>query len=76
MNVWIVTTHIKETDDIDEVSEPYISAECAMKDWPFRHLEWKHIETPKFGGTVLEHWQAEDNSFDYVLESQHVNGSE
>lgn len=76
MYVWTVTTYKKDTNDIDEVSEPYISAEYAMKDWFFHHLEWKHVETPKFGGVILEHWQAESETYDYVLQAQHVNGSE
>lgn len=75
MYVWIVTTYRKDNEELDEVSQPYISAEYAMKDWFFHHLEWKHVENVKFSGTVLDHWQAESEEYDYVLEAQHVEGS-
>lgn len=75
MYVWIVITYKKDTEDIDEISQPYISAEHAMKDWEFNWLDWKHVEVPKFGGDVLEHWQAESELYDFVLESNHVVGT-
>lgn len=75
MKIWQVSTYRKSDNQLDEVSELYISAEYAMKDWFFNHLEWQHIETPKFGGVVLEHWQAESELHFYILEGQHVNGS-
>lgn len=76
MYIWTITTYKKDTSEIDEISEPFVSAEYAMRDWLFNHLDWKHIKQPKFGGAVLEHWQAEDDTHDYVLEEQHVNGSD
>lgn len=80
MYIWTVTANWKNKElapfNPAEVSEPYISAEYAMKDWFHNELEWRHVAITKFSGTVLEHWQAEDNEYDYVLEKQHVNGSE
>lgn len=76
MEIWQILSYRKDNNEIDEVSEPFISAEYAMKDWLFNHLDWKHVEEPKFSGTVLEHWQAEDDIYDYILEKHHVAGSE
>lgn len=80
MNVWIVTVNSKDKEikafDPVEVSEPYVSAEYAITAWEWNHLEWKKIQRPKFGGAVLEHWEAEDDKYEYVLESQHVAGTE
>lgn len=60
-------------------SEPFISAEEAMKDYLYRHLDWKYITNIKFGGTVLEHWEAESSyngrKYLYSLEACHVVGS-
>ena len=75
MYILTVVSYLKDTDQIDEISQPFISAEYAMKDWMFNHLDWKHVEFPKFGGAVLEHWQAEDERYNYLLERQHVVGS-
>lgn len=75
MYVWTVTSYYKGTEELDDISEPFVSAEYAMSDWFFRHLNWKHVEMPKFGGAVLEHWQAEDDNYDYILESQYVVGT-
>lgn len=80
MYVWTVTANWKDKERIPfnpaEVSEPYVSAEYAMKDWFHNHLDWTHVQQPKFGGAVLEHWQAEDDEFEYILEAQHVNGTD
>lgn len=75
MNVWTIVSYLKDTNQIDEISQPFISAEYAMKDWLFNHLKWEHVEFLKFGGAVLEHWQAEDERYHYILEKQYVVGS-
>lgn len=74
MYVWTVFSYTKD-EKLEEVSQPYITAEYAMRDWFFNHLDWKHVQTEKFSGTMLEHWQAEDDDYHYLLEPQHVEGS-
>jgi hypothetical protein len=80
MYIWTVTVNHKNKELVPfnphEVSEPYISAEYAMRDWFWNHLDWRLIRNPKFGGAVLEHWYAEDDKYEFILESQHVNGTE
>lgn len=80
MYVWTVTVNAKDKEikafNPVEVSEPYVSAEYAMKDWFWKHLPWEHVKITKFGGAVLEHWEAEDEKYEYLLESQHVNGAD
>lgn len=80
MYVWIVTVNSKDKEikafNPVEVSEPYISAEYAMNDFFWNHLGWEHIKVTKFGGVVLEHWQAEDNEYEYILNKELVIGSE
>lgn len=74
MYVWFVRTF--DSNGLIDQSEPFISPEKAMRDIEYHHLEWKHIETPKFGGVVLEHWQAELNGIDFVLDKEYVIGSD
>lgn len=61
-------------------SDPYISAEKAMKDLPYRHLDWKYISTTKFDGTIMERWEAvsetQDGKYLYNLEAVYVIGSD
>lgn len=75
MYIWTVFSYTKD-DRLEEVSQPYVSAECVMKDWFFNHLDWKFVEFEKFSGTKLNHWQAEDENYTYVIEAQHVEGSD
>jgi len=74
MYVWFISTF--DVVGLIDTSEPFFSAEKAMKYICYKHLEWKHIETPKFGGAVLEHWQAEFNGNQYVLDKEYVIGSD
>ena len=80
MYIWTVTVNHKNPELVPfnphEVSEPYISAEYAMKDWFWSHLDWQRIERVKYSGTVLGHWEAEDDKYEYILEAQHVSGSD
>ncbi len=74
MEVWIVYVYNKD-GDLDEVSEPYLDAEYAMRDWQFNDLEWTKVVNEKFSGTKLTFWRAEGLNYDYELEPVHVNGS-
>jgi hypothetical protein len=81
MEVYIIEEFdITDGQRLIDKSEPYISAEKAMKDHLYRHLEWKYISTQKFSGTILEHWEAEssynDRKYLYSLEGYHVIGSD
>jgi len=70
------------TDEYNFVdrSDPYISAEKAMKDFLYRHLDWKYISTTKFDGTVMERWEAvsetQNGKYFYSLEAVPVIGSD
>ena len=44
--------------------------------WQFKELDWNFISNEKFSGTELSFWQATGENYDYVLESQYVNGTE
>ncbi len=74
MYVWFVT--IFDEDGVIDTGEPFISAEKAMNDICYRHLDWKHVEMPKFDGAILEHWQAEHEGRDYILDKEYVIGSD
>lgn len=74
MYVWFITIFDKEGQA--DQSEPFFSAKKAMSDICYRHLDWQHVELPKFGGEVLEHWQAEYNGRDYILDKEYVIGSD
>lgn len=74
MYIWTVSSYLKD-GQLDDVSEPFISADFAMRDWQFNHLDWTHVVNTKFSGTEMDHWQAEDDYYDYVLEAQYVVGS-
>lgn len=74
MYVWFVSS-FDEKGFVDK-SEPFFSAEKAMNDIEFRHINWNHIEIPKFGGAVMEHWQAEYEGMEFVLDKEYVIGSD
>jgi len=74
MYVWFVS--IFDDEGFVDKSEPFFSAEKAMKDICYHHINWKHIEIPKFGGVVMEHWQAEFDGKEYILDKEYVIGSD
>lgn len=74
MYVWFVT--IFDEEGLADQSEPFFSPEKAMKDVCYRHLDWKYIEIPKFDGGTMEHWQAEYEGRDYILDKEYVIGSD
>lgn len=78
MYVWRVIAEWKELELIPfnpcEVSDPYISAERAIQDYNW--LEWSHVNTTKFSGTVLDFWEAENDKFSFLIKKEHVIGSD
>lgn len=74
MYVWFVT--IFDEDELVDQSEPFVSAKRAMTDICYRHLDWKHVNNTKFDGTVLEHWKAEFEGRDFLLDKKYVTGSD
>lgn len=74
MYVWFVS--VFDDEGFVDTDEPFISAERAMSDVCYKHLDWKYIQRPKFDGTIMEHWQAEYEGRDYILDKEHVIGSD